>query len=295
MFYIFLKRAAFFAGLLVVFLVGGYYVTSALNAGNRNFVLQNGARYLLVGHSHTACAVDPAIAKSVANFSASGESYLYMGAKVRKFVEANGSLKSVIIAISNNSVSKELDPWVASDFFLGYFMPRYYPLMSQPEKDTLFRENKSGYIYSLGKTALDNIFYAGYRYGRYSSVLGGFERLNGDIGKWEQSAAIRTPEAIPSDTVSSLNLQYLENMVQYLKDRDIRVILIRTPLHRSFWSRCKNEWLFQKVIHEQFSSVLFLDFKDFQLTDSDFHDPEHLNADGAGKFSRHLELVLEKI
>ena len=270
-------------------------MASAINARDRNFLLQDGVRYLLVGHSHTACAVDPAVAKTVANFSASGESYLYMGAKVRKFVEANGNLRSVIIAISNNSVSKELDSWVASDFFLSHFMPKYYPLMSRPERDTLFRKNRSGYVYSLGKTALENIFYAGFRYDRYASVLGGFERLEGDIAKWKQNEAVRTPEAIPSDTVSSLNLQYLKSMMHYLQEHGIRVILIRTPLHRSFWSRCKNENLFQEVIRENFSAVMFLDFKDFELSDSDFHDPEHLNAEGAEKFSRHLEAVLKSI
>lgn len=279
----------------MVLLVGGYFIASDINRDNKNFVLQEGIKCLLVGHSHTACAVDPDIAKSVANFSASGESYLYIGAKVRRFVEANKDLKTVMIAISNNSVSKELDTWVATDFFISYFMPKYYPLLSQSEKDMLFHENRNGFVYTLGKTALDNIFYAGYKYGNYSSVLGGFERLDGDLNQWATNGSIRTSESIPSDSVSVLNLQYLENLVGYLKERDIQVVLIRTPLHSSFWDKCKNENLFQRVIREKFKSDLFVDFKDFKLGDNDFHDPEHLNAEGAEKFSRHLEDVLKDI
>jgi len=84
------------------------------------------------------------------------------------------------------------------------------------------------------------------------------------------------------------------NRIHLLKSREINVILVSTPTHKSYYRNIDPE--LTKIIENTLSPILtqymikFYDYsKDNRFVDDDFYNCDHLNVIGADKFSRILD------
>jgi hypothetical protein len=96
----------------------------------------------------------------------------------------------------------------------------------------------------------------------------------------------------PDMSVSPVNLIYLRKIIEMCKERGVRVILIRSPLH-PVYDGFKNKSRYKQVLNNEFNDVEFLNLRNFPLRNSDYGDLEHLNYRRAGKYSLFFNRLLK--
>jgi hypothetical protein len=118
--------------------------------------------------------------------------------------------------------------------------------------------------------------------------LGGYYYLNTDNHDAKTPALPNQQERkdkyISNSKISECNITYLEKTIQLCKDQNIKVVLVRSPLHKKN-EFAANEKRFQEIRNTRFKNIDFLDFKDFPLLESEYAGFSHVNYKGAKKFS----------
>lgn len=113
------------------------------------------------------------------------------------------------------------------------------------------------------------------------------------------SALIRLHERMISDQTTAQNLAALKELLQLLKNRGVRVVLLTLPHHQGYSSNASDRW--RKTFSDLLAaarSVLGDEMVWWNLdsspeyTDADFMDGHHLNVDGAAKMSEWLRKSL---
>lgn len=96
------------------------------------------------------------------------------------------------------------------------------------------------------------------------------------------------------------NIRRLTDIIQTCAQRDIKVLLLTTPTHESYYTLLDEEHLSLTVnacenLANRFSNTTYLNLlKDSTFVDSDFYDPDHLNDCGAAKLTKMLnEVIIE--
>ena len=91
------------------------------------------------------------------------------------------------------------------------------------------------------------------------------------------------------------NVKRIEDIIKTCAERDIKVVLVTTPTHESYYSLLDStHWDLTRSmcerIAEDFSNTTYLNLlKDSSFVDDDFYDPDHLNTIGAAKLTKKLD------
>lgn len=272
--------------ILIVENISGYIV-----AKSSNFKLDSNPKYIVVGHSHPECAFNDSLIFDFQNISQSGESYFYNYLKTKKIIEQNPSIKVVFIEYTNNQINETMNNWIWGTKYMNRGYTKYSPFMSLTDKRMLFYNNHSDYLnsYSLSvKNNLERVFKNDYS---YSKKIGGYRDLKRD--KTDSLVANKVPYKIKSITnISEANLFYLSSLIEFCKEKELDVILIRSPLHK-YYSGYLNEIKYKEILNKKYSNIDYIDFSNFPLTNSEFGDLEHLNHKGAKVFSIWFDKLLK--
>lgn len=94
------------------------------------------------------------------------------------------------------------------------------------------------------------------------------------------------------------NVASLEHLLSLLRQRNVEVVLVTLPVWRSYADGMKPEvWARTQATLERLTQkygARYLSFlREPRLEAEDFHDPDHLNARGAVRFTQMLNVVLE--
>lgn len=127
--------------------------------------------------------------------------------------------------------------------------------------------------------------------------------LNNRMPEWDNGdfEALRHNELISSsisDKAISENKQYVEDIIRKCAEKDIKVLIVNSPLYKSYLDNQKNEYLEQQksfcnYFAENYSNVELYDFRgDIRFTENDFYDSNHLNEIGSKKFTMILDSVI---
>lgn len=259
------------------------------------FRLPAETRSLILGHSQAECAFNDSLIGGCRNFAQSGESYFYTYYKAKRLLEANPQIETVFLSFSNNQVRKAIDGWIYQSTYLNNKGPRYAPFYSIEDRAFLLSINPGGYLKMEGLGLKKNLHFLLLKKpaGSYVKKLkwGGYLSLK--VNKLDSLAAVRTRTPHNADTtVSVYNIRYLKKIIGLCKQHDVRLVLVRSPLHSSF--PAENETQFQAMLQRELKEVPFLDFKDFPLGNEEFADEQHLNRQGAAKFSRYFRSYLSQ-
>lgn len=246
-----------------------------------------------MGHSHAQCAYNDDLIEGTENLAQAGEAYFYTYIKMKKILEENDRIEAVFLEYSNNQINTNMREWTLGDEYLYNKYPKYASFMSFNELWFLFSGNFKAVINAQSKTLFKNLKFI--LKGEKDIVLGmnwgGYLKLKrDDAAKDAEQLNIATPQdGLP---VSQLNIFYLEKIIQLASLENIKLILVRSPLHEKY-QELKNEPQFQEIRKTKFTDIPFLDFKNYTLKDSEFGDLEHLNYKGANKFSLFFNIHLD--
>jgi hypothetical protein len=258
------------------------------------FKLDENIQYLIVGDSHVECAINGSFEKST-NIGQSGEVYIHSYYKIKKTLEANKQIKTIFIDFCNIQVNIKQDSiFLDTPYLIKRYKP-YFPLYSKQDLVYIYKQNPMGFVKAHFKSLPINFYHS------FTNVsiddenyLGGYqlltEKLNSDKNL-NNHLAINSSD-LQNQVISNYNLIYLDKILNLCNQLNVKVYFIRTPLNEN-WKFLGNEHLFQKVKSDKYGRQELLDFKDFPFDASEFADFEHLNSNGADKFSNFLSFLIK--
>lgn len=249
---------------------------------------------ILIGHSHSECSFNDSKIDGLINLSQSGEAYFYTYFKTKLLLDKNKEVKTVFIEFANNQVDVRSDKKIWEEKYILYRYPLFSPFMKINDNKLLIEKNFSDYLksYSLAVKRNFNFIMDG-KYD-YAKKMGGYKKLK---QKYSQNKVAILNDENDADyagnmTISQENFLYLDKVINLCKEKGIEVYLIRSPLHAEY-PGLGNEEFFNQVLKSRYAELDFLDFKNFPLDDSEFADLQHLNQDGAKKFSVFFDGLLK--
>lgn len=282
--------------LLIIFyeILTSYYINK-----KAEFSFEKKTKYLVFGHSHPETAFNDSLISDFYNLAQSGESYFYTYQKAKEIFKQNDSIETVFIEFTNNQINEEMDLWIWGDKYINNRYPIYSSFMSVDDNKLLLKNNFEGF-YNVFSISSKNKFLriimndfdfieevGGYNYlirNKTDSLLNNIKEV--DKSSFTVFSKINEPE------ISEFNLLYLSKLINLCDKNNIRVVLIRSPLHKKY-SGYRNENVYQEILTTYFSDVEYLDLSKFFVPDEEFGDLEHLNYKGAQKFSIWFDNLIQ--
>lgn len=257
-----------------------------------------GISTLILGTSHTYYGLNPAeLGDSVFNLANTSQPALYDLALLEKWVPEMPNLKRVIIPISYTSFAEpdleDTDEWQRA---VQYKVYMHLPLHSDYS------------IYNLAFTDYNALFgrlrnlVLGDKQGNDCDSLGfglGYEKGT-EAPDWQEGGESRAQShTFPYDKgVNEHKLQTYEDLIEYLKKRNIECILISTPTWPTYRAHLDQRQL--RDMQEKTAYLVdkyglrYYNYSASEAFDAgDFHDVDHLNDIGASKLSRLLRGELQ--
>jgi hypothetical protein len=261
------------------------------------------AEVLFLGSSHVHEGIVPGLVHSNAfNLSAVSQSLYYDAALTRKYLPILPKLKLVVMAVSYHSMEYEVDR-SAEDWRTFYY--RHYHGI--PHRDwrmeTKLRNWSSWFLFGADQ-GLDAI-----RGTKPEIIRNNYDALGavvdtrpeGDRTLHLAPDAVVTSAPVSFDRHKSLmhpeeiefHRQDLRRLLPQLRDRGIRVALIRLPVSAGYKEReLASDWARSKAVIEELHRDFGVTWNDYsadaRFTEADFWNADHLNFPGAEKFSRIL-------
>ena len=260
-----------------------------------SFKSKSVATYAIFGHSHPETAFNDSIISNFENFARSGDSYYYIYPKLKRIIEDNENIKVVFMEYTNNQVSSLMDEWIWGQRYLSSRYRLYEPFIALKDQEVILKNNFSEYVplfFESRKKNFNRILDKDYFWSDYNK-FGGYLYLERDkTDSLLKSSNYKRVKLENSDSISEVNLVYLRKILSFLKEKEIRTYLIRTPQHQLSAS-LNNESTFIDIFNERFSDIPFLDLNAFPLENSEYGDLEHLNYKGAYRFSLWFDSILK--
>ncbi|MCX2450146.1 hypothetical protein OQX61_02580 [Pedobacter sp. PLR] len=273
-----------FSLLFLVLLGSTILLTTNYIFNKSNFKIPNHTDKIIIGHSHAECAYNDSLIVNTINIAQSGESYFYSYYKINQLLQQNEKIKYVFLEFTNNEIGKKMDDWIWSGLFLSHRYHLYAPFIDYQGHNLLIKKNAKNLLKLQVKTLLNNVKTIVLSEYNYVRKTGGYLYLvrnkTDSLVKLKDTATISNK--IPELPIE--NLAYLDRIVLLCKIKKVKLVLLRSPLHKKY-KGIHNEKEFQNLLATKYQNTHFLDFKNFPLTDDEFGDLEHLNFKGAKKFS----------
>jgi hypothetical protein len=262
-----------------------------------SFKIPNDKSIIINGDSHTGCAINDSIFTHAINISQGGKNYLFTYLELRKFLEVNHHISTVILSFSRvNSIG------FYNDIDLSFRIPSRFPLLQKDDVLSLIDINRKVFFNSILKSP--RLFIALYIFKKgtitYKDLqIGGYMKL--DWNKLESDIELRNNREITHTNEMTRKQQihpqyehgYLLKIVELCREKNVKLILFNSPIYNP--DKYGNKTALTKYIDNYLSEIKYLDFSDFALPVDGYGDIIHLNYKGAEIFSRYLEDNYETI
>jgi hypothetical protein len=276
--------------ILLLFVFSEIFVNLYLQ--NSSFYkISNTSNILILGNSHSECALNDSIIIHCNNFSQSGECYFYTFYKLKKILESNPKIDTVVLEYTNNAFWAIMNDWVYGEEYMGNKYPKYSHLISVEDKAFLLTKNYRSYLIVFKEALIlkYQILLKNNIYGPKEFQWGGYIFLVRDkvaqVEMEQRKYELKTGKTNTNfEKTSEINILYLKKIVEYCKTKKIKLILIRSPLHPLYEKKFELE--LTNLLKTDLKDVEFWDYGNYILDDSEFGDLEHLNYKGARRYSK---------
>ncbi len=290
---IFLRKVFLFV-ILFLSLTICLIVIASFFANHTPFAVDERKNILVIGDSQTECAIDDNIFSRAKNYSTSATPYIYAFAKVKKILKDNKHIDTVLLSFHYQSLDYSLERrWIFEESFISEKAAVMVPFLDRHEL-VLFADNIPFYK-ATAKTPMKYLEYAAYlakgnAIGWQNKNIGSYLALQNNSIDLDMKDRIPRSTLSDVDTLSQLQLKYLQKIISYCKERKIELILISTPKYKD---QEYNDYItFDNYRKKYFPDIPFLDYASFPISNTGFADLNHLNEKGAREFSEHLQSKL---
>ena len=257
-----------------------------------SFKIPDSISMVVAGNSHPEVAFNDSLVRSLKNISFSGEALNYTYARLRMTIEHNPNIRIAFIEFSEFELLRISDTRIWGDQYVLEHYAQLFPFLEARDHAIMGENNPAGMIKGAVlqvRAVGSRIIHGNYNYNR---TLGGYLFL---VGKKLDSTNLDGYAHRPDYQLSTSNhsIYTMKAIVDYCYAHDVKVYIIRSPLHERLRKIFRKVPLHQ-TIKEQFKGVEFLDFGAYPATDQEFADFEHLNYKGARRFSNWFNGLLKK-
>lgn len=263
---------------------------------------------IITGLSYFEVGIDKrALKGSFENLAISSQDLFYDFAMLQHVIEeldTTNNIKQVILGLSNYSFRYDLS---LTQNTQTKERPRiYYPILKklhnyhnaskiikeynffEKQFSKLFEEDYIYKIYKMGEKRFNTIW--------DDMINKSFNslKLNDKQKNREIYLARRWDQKYPN-TIEE-NIDILHEMLEYLKNRNIEVIVVTNPVtefHKKYFSKiCREEFLnIINKFREEFNFTFIDGYNMDCFVDDDFYDSSHLNKKGAKKFTEIINTI----
>ena len=301
--YFFNKASFFLLPILLVWMgLEIFYRTTPNNYTVKAHRIQNhyeSCEVLILGNSHAYYGLNPEFFQIPAYNLANISQNLYFDKLLfEKHIEHFKKLKYLILNIEYTTLSHpdDIDGELWRKYFyqsqmklevdlISFYDLRQYSLsLSRPLKNSLNTIEQS--IKNQSLVDCDDLGW-GISYTTKNSSTN-MEHLSEIVTKKHEDHSLDFSE----------NLNRIESIIEHCKQRNIQVLLLSMPVHKTYAERVNSHKVSQihlsaTKIANKHDNVFYLNlFRDSTLTDSDFFDPDHLNHQGAKKCTQIVNAFL---
>jgi len=288
----FIKKIVIGGILFYIFILLILIITSRMISRGNYFSLPKGVKNIVLGHSHSGCAINDTLVPGFYNLSQNTEGYPYSYFKAKKLMEHNPQLRRIFIEFTNNQFSNFAINRIWGDY-LSENMPRNIPIVDPDFAISSFFKNKNPYkiTKTIFSSAQKNYHFLMYEENYIEYIWRGYRTPARKFERKEEKRPYRTGTLNPIRTIDTTNLQYLKALRDICYENKVEFYFIRSPKPKGI--EPYNDANLYHYYDTYFSEVPFLDFKEFPLPDSKFADERHLNLAGRKEFSMFFNSLIQ--
>jgi hypothetical protein len=245
---------------------------------------------IIIGDSHTACAINDSLTPEILNLSVLSEGYFFSYLKLGKIIQDNSKVKNVILGFSYHNLSIRYERFVYGTPFFNS-ISRYISLMDLKDFFTLLSKQSSlANLAPIFRSSLGNIVKY-YRKGNPCVMKDFIPNIPG--GANGQSIVDRINyqyyfEGEPCK-VSDFNIFYLKKIVELCREKRINLVLLNVPMFDDYNAKiplCVKS-KYDSIVNN--SGVPLINLNDFHLPkECFFPEGDHLNSYGATLTTNYL-------
>jgi hypothetical protein len=259
-----------------------------------SFAVPKDRNILIVGDSHTECAIDDSIFTRSFNISQSGTAYLYSYVKLQKFLAENSHIDTVLVSFHGGTIQKSMDEWIIGDNNILQHIPNYISLF-QAEELAVFINNPTFYsaVVKLPVRGIRCIlkFIVEQTLTYKDLYIGGYLKLDRD--KLQQAIELRGNNMVAETEYSNYQINYLLKIVNLCIEKGVELILFNAPTYNA--KEYGNLQALNDFYNIYLTGTRYLDYSNIIIPDYGYGDIEHLNFKGAELFSNYLKNNYEDI
>jgi hypothetical protein len=261
-----------------------------------NFKIQDNKNILILGDSHTQCAINDSVFKNAINLSESADSYFYSYVKLKRILANNSQIDTLVLGYSTHNISKNQDAWFKDSQINGFKLPIYFYLFDNEDMIEFIKINplqvpKNAMI--IVKRNFSHMYREYHKESINKFGIGGFlpltEKHNNPSLSANKNIKNRRKE------FSAIDIEFLKKIYALCKKNKIKVILLNTP---TIETKKSSKAFYQKkyfsFAKEELSNATLMDFSELSVTKDKFADNSHLNSKGAILFSKFLMQAFKK-
>ncbi|MBL4703259.1 MAG: SGNH/GDSL hydrolase family protein [Flavobacteriales bacterium] len=288
-------------------LIGRIFFVSPVYNPNL-FEFKDTINTLIIGASHSATSIDPDHIEGAISVALSGEPLFFTYYKAKVLLSNNPHIKDVLIAISPIHVAQYSDKNVFQGNSKSQNKAMNYYFLIDDFSDPLINQFSSGNILGYLKfhwglplnymsdlrVALNyhrnTIDYSAYPF------FGGVERIEGNHTEKDritEKVKYYFYDENGKANASDFGAEVTRRIASLTEQFDIKLTIISTPMHPYFIQQIPEN--IQQKYDETIKSVLqhypnvrFIDSSAFPISEDQFLDGDHLNAQGLEKYSRNI-------
>lgn len=288
----FLKNFSLFIGPLILLFVTLFTHINIVNKNNfEQFRFDPSINILAAGDSHIQETVNDGLFRNIKNVAYSSETFIYSFYKIKTLTKNNPNINTILLGVCYHSFTDYLDEIT----YLHYVLGRYFYILPFDAQIKMISEveNPVSFIFKSILHESENLITNSVKNG----WLGWYENYATSVTISEKTIKerIKTQYYLNKKIrgFSDANINYFKAIVNYCREKNIVLIILNTPMHRSYKEKVPQKFIdkFYSVIEE--SDAELFEFDELALTD-DYYlpDGDHVNGKGAILATKYLIEIL---
>lgn len=264
-------------------------------SSNCDYKLDKNISTIIIGHSQPEHAFNDSLITNTKNLCSGGEAAVYTYLKLKKISSENPQIKTVLLSFSNNQLEEKMNEWTFSANSMNHYYSKFNFIMNSDDYLLFIENSVKNTIDAEVKSIMVNVKAA---YSNKNRIK------NSDFGGYMFSKKCKTDSLIKANyidkikkeqtkKISKVNIEYLQKIIAFCKEKKLQIILFRTPIHEKLFA-IQDEKKFQDTKKQYFDQLPFIDLVHFKLNNDDYGDFSHLNYKGAKKVSVHLNKIIKE-
>jgi len=246
-------------------------------------------RILIAGDSHTQKSLNPDFFENAQNISQGAEPYVLTYWKLRhifKYYKPD----TLILGFAPHNISQFNDYKFSSRKWSQEMFKRSYPIENFKDVENIIPINYFDFYITLWKQTAFSPKRKHVNYlGKYSN-----NKFN-DVSDWQSTIKGHYLWNDKVLGVSEVSVNYLDSIIKISQQQEIIVILTSSPVYNKYFDKIPRSIMKKfNSLKEQYENqaIIFDKTQEISYPDSLFLDADHLNLDGATRFTNELIIHL---